>query len=459
MTHNLSRPDGQHILVVEDEPEQRKLIVQLLCNQGFRVSDADGVESAILLLKKNNIDVVFSDWKLGALTGIDLLNYVRRQQPDLGFIIATAYGTISHAVTAMQAGADDYMAKPYQQQELLLAIDKALKSRALKLQNQQLNDQLSEQRQLVNLVGKAPCMQQVYQRLQRISGTDATVLIGGETGTGKELAARALHQLSPRQQQPFITVNCAAIPEQLAEAELFGAEKGAYTGAESLKIGKLEAADGGTLFLDEIGELPLLQQSKLLRFLQEGTITRLGSHNEIRLDVRIITATHRDLRQEVEDGSFREDLYYRLNIVPIRMPPLRQRQEDIGRLLDHYLKLHSKHYQLPCPELSPGAKKVLLDHPWPGNVRELANRIERFVLLGDEAELLHDIAAGQPTAQPDNNGQSFRLPEQGIDWQQHEKNCLAQSLDLAQGNRTRAAKLLSLPYKAFLYRLEKYQLN
>ncbi|WP_281213891.1 sigma-54-dependent transcriptional regulator [Shewanella insulae] len=443
-----------HILVVEDEPDQRALIVQMLTANQYLVESADSVEQAIVMIKASAPDLVFSDWKLGQLTGMDLLNYVRREHPDMGFIIATAYGTITHAVDAMQAGADDYLAKPYQRQSLLLAIEKVAKSIALKRQNRRLSSELSQQQELVGLVGRSALMQKVYQRVQRVSATDATVLIGGESGTGKELAARALYQLSGRSHKPFVAINCGAIPESLAEAELFGAEKGAYTGANTQKIGKLEAADGGTVFLDEIGELPLLQQTKLLRFLQEGVISRLGQNSEIKLDVRVIAATHRDLQQEVAEGRFREDLYYRLNVVPIHMPALRERPEDIGRLVEHFLKLHANQYGMAVPKLSRDTLKALLDHSWPGNVRELANRIERFVLLGDEAEMVQELgAAPQPL-----DTSRFVLPEAGIEWESFEKDCLRQALSRFEGNRTKAAKCLGLSYKAFLYRLEKYQL-
>ncbi|WP_065187406.1 sigma-54-dependent transcriptional regulator [Shewanella woodyi] len=442
------------ILVVEDEPDQRSLITKMLAANGYQTKSAESVEEAVLSIKSELPDLVFSDWKLGQLTGMDLLNYVRREQPDMGFIIATAYGTITHAVDAMQAGADDYLAKPYQRQSLLLAIDKVAKSLVLKRQNRSLTSQLSQQQELVGLVGKAPCMQKVYTRVQRVSATDATVLIGGESGTGKELAARALYQLSDRKNKPFVAINCGAIPENLAEAELFGAEKGAFTGATTLKIGKLEAADGGTIFLDEIGELPLLLQTNLLRFLQEGVISRLGQNGEIKLDVRVIAATHRDLQHEVSEGRFREDLYYRLNVVPIHMPPLRERQEDIGRLVDHFLKLHAGQYNLPPLSLAGDTMKQLLDYSWPGNVRELANRIERFVLLGDEQEMVEELSCQPKTI----NTTQFTLPETGIEWESFEKNCLEQAMSKHQGNRTKAAKFLGLSYKAFLYRLEKYQL-
>lgn len=442
------------ILVVEDEPDQRSLISQMLEANNYQITSADSVEAAIVSLKQHVPDLVFSDWKLGQLSGMDLLTYVRREHPDMGFIIATAYGTITHAVDAMQAGADDYLAKPYQRQSLLLAIEKVAKSLVLKKQNRRLTSELSQQQELVGIVGKAPCMQKVYSRVQRVSATDATVLIGGESGTGKELAARALYQLSQRKHKPFIAINCGSIPESLAESELFGAEKGAFTGATALKIGKLEAANGGTIFLDEIGELPLLQQTNLLRFLQEGIISRLGQNGEIKLDVRVIAATHRDLKLEVAEGRFREDLYYRLNVVPIHMPPLRERREDIGRLVEHFLKLHSGQYKMEQAKLSANTLKQLLDYAWPGNVRELSNRIERFVLLGDEEEMLDELSS-QP--KPLNTSQ-FSLPDEGIEWEVFEKDCLEQAMNKHQGNRTKAAKFLGLSYKAFLYRLEKYQL-
>ncbi|QYK06790.1 sigma-54-dependent transcriptional regulator [Shewanella zhangzhouensis] len=439
------------ILVVEDEPGQRELIVGMLRTEGYRLREADCVEAAIVSIKADTPDLVFSDWKLGQLSGMDLLNYVKREFPDVGFIMATAYGTITHAVDAIQAGADDYLTKPYQRQALLLAISKVARSQALRKENKALSMALSEQQSLVGLVGKAPCMQGVFDRISRISGTDATVLIGGESGTGKELAARALHQLSRRAHMPFIAINCGAIPENIAEAELFGAEKGAFTGATALKLGKLEAAHGGTVFLDEIGELPLLQQTKLLRFLQEGTITRVGAQKELQLDVRVIAATHRDLRLEVAEGRFREDLFYRLNVVPVLMPPLRERREDIGRLVEHFLKLHASQYGFDQPKISSTAMRFLLDYRWPGNVRELSNRIERFVLLGDEDELMQE-------SEHSSKEQGLQLPDEGIEWEAFEARCLSQAMARFDGNRTKAAKWLGMSYKAFLYRLEKHRL-
>jgi two-component system NtrC family response regulator len=448
------------LLVVEDDHSQRELICQLLSTEGYLLHQADSVESAILTLKAQPaIALVLCDWKLGTGTGLQVLQYVRQQLPAVAFVVATAYGSVSHAVEAIHAGADDYLPKPFKRQELLLAISKGLRARHLRQQNLQLTAQLGEQQQLVELIGHAPCMQQLFQRISRVAGSDVTVLISGESGTGKELAARALHQLSPRRDRPFIAINCGAIPETLAEAELFGAEKGAYTGATQSKAGKFEAAQGGTVFLDEIAELPLPLQAKLLRLLQEGRVTRLGSHQEIKLDVRIIAASHQDLATGVAEGRFRQDLFYRLNVVPVHMPALRERTEDIPKLIQHFMQLQQQRYRLQLPPLSKTALKALIEYPWPGNVRELSNKIERFVLLQDEQELLADLqpAASQKTALSSSEG--FVLPAAGIHFEALERSCLEQALQLCEGNRTKAARLLQLNYKAFLYRLEKYQLD
>ncbi|MEW6992549.1 sigma-54-dependent transcriptional regulator [Colwelliaceae bacterium 6441] len=444
------------ILVVEDDPEQRKLICDILTLSHFQILSADCVEQAILLLKDNHFDVVFSDWKLGNLSGLDLLAYTRKHFPDVGFVIATAYGTINHAVEALQNGADDYLPKPFKRQELLLTIDKALKAKTLRGENKSLTEQLSEQKQLVGLVGKTPAMQAVYKRIDKISATHATVLILGESGTGKELAARALHENSTRKTQKFIAINCGAIAQNIAEAELFGAEKGAYTGANTTKVGRFEAADNGTVFLDEIGELSPSLQTHLLRFLQEGCITRLGSNQEIHLNVRVIAATHRNLEREVKAGNFREDLYYRLNVVPILMPPLRERQQDIPLLADHFIQVHAKQHNLNPPSLTPDLYRLLLEYHWPGNVRELSNRIERFVLLEDEEELTlnFQLVASNNTQLPE-----FHLPNESFNWENFERFCLSEVLKKHQGNRTKAAKYLQMSYKAFLYRLEKYQIT
>ncbi|MBT1452179.1 sigma-54 dependent transcriptional regulator [Glaciecola sp. XM2] len=449
-----------HVLVVEDDAAQCELIASILRSQHYTVSTAQSAEAAMVLLKQDGtIDVVLSDWKLGSLTGMDVLKFARKQNPLVGFAITTAYGTISHAVAAMEAGADDYLSKPFQRQTLLMCINKVQKAHAMRLQNNQLNAQLSEQGQLVDLVGNAPCMQRVYERIKRISTTNATVLITGESGTGKELAARALHELSLRNSAPFIAVNCGAIPEALAEAELFGAKKGAFTGAHQDKSGLLLSADTGTLFLDEIGELSLNSQTKLLRFLQEGTLTPVGAVDDVKVDVRVIAATHRDLQDMIARNEFREDLFYRLNVIPIEMPSLRERIEDIPTLVQFFTKKFSMQHGLAPFKLSKAALKAILSYKWPGNVRELSNRVERLVLLGDENALIDELQNSDAKRQDRFELASFKLPKNGINWDKFERQCLEQAMHMCQGNKTKAAALLGMSYKTFVYRLQKYTID
>ena len=451
----MTRP--QPILLVEDDQAQNTLISAMLSAASYQVYSAFSVEDAIVTLKNHaDIELIFTDWKLGNLSGMDLIKYARAQQKHIGIVVATAYGSIEHAVEAIELGADDYLSKPFQRQELLLALAKANKANQLRLANQQLSSQISEQNQLVDIIGHAPCMQKVFQRIERVSATSATVLISGESGTGKELAARALHQLSNRSKQAFIAINCGAIPENLAESELFGALKGAYTGAMQNKLGKFAAANKGTIFLDEVAELSLNVQTKLLRLLQEGVVTPVGDTKEHNIDVRVLAASHKNLQQMVQDGLFREDLYYRLNVVPLHMPPLRERQEDIPRLIEHFLKRFSQQYGIEAPQLSSKLLKHLLNFDWPGNVRQLSNTLEQFVLLQDETELKENLTN---TANSTQTNALFTLPSEGLNWDEFEKDCLQQALNRECCNKTQAAKLLGISYKQFLYRLEKHNLN
>ncbi len=470
----------ERILVVEDEADQRLLVSRILQAQGFLVSEAQSLGEAKAHLAKTPHDVILSDWKLPDGNGMELLAQLRGQgSPDglpegppagkprddeapepetqCAFIMVTAYGTISRAVEAIRLGADDYLTKPFERQALLLAIERALRSRRLEEENRRLTEALGERDRLVDLVGGAPSMQRLFRQVEKLAGTDATVLLTGESGTGKELAARALHTLSRRAHAPFVAINCAAIPEGLIESELFGVEKGAYTSADRSRPGRFEAARGGSLFLDEVGELPLAMQPKLLRVLQEGRFSRVGSHQERESDLRLIAATNRDLAAEVAAGNFRQDLYYRLNVVPVRMPPLRERREDIPRLVEHFASRAARRHGLSLPRFPAAVQKRLLDHTWPGNVRELGNTVERLVLLAEDGRILAtDLPEGmEPGASPTG----FRLPPGGLSWEQHERDCLSQALELAGGNRARAARLLCLPYKAFLYRLEKHGLS
>ncbi|WP_417346224.1 sigma-54-dependent transcriptional regulator [Ferrimonas sp.] len=437
--------NGFQILLLEDDPTQRELLAKMMTEAGHRVDAVADADSALKRLDKHPWQILFSDWKLAHGDASEVIRRARAQSPTLGIIVATAYGSIDHAVEAMKMGADDYLPKPFQKQTMLLAIDKAARSHQLKEDNRRLTDRVQQQGALIDMVGSSPAMRTLFDRVERISGINTTVLIQGESGTGKELVAQRIHRLSGRD-GPFIALNCGAIPDSLAESELFGHEKGAFTGAHSARAGKLEAAQGGTLFLDEIGELPLNLQTRLLRVLQEGKVTRIGSHKEIDLDIRVVAATNRELLQEVEAGNFRQDLYYRLNVIPVSTPPLKQRSEDIPALAEHFLRHFSQKYQLSPPRLGVAEMNALRSHGWPGNVRELSNCMERFVLL-QELDLQPIRCQGKIT-----------LPDAGLNWEQVEKEYLQAALERTGGNRTEAAKLLGLGYKAFLYRSEKHGL-
>jgi two-component system NtrC family response regulator len=446
------------LLVVEDDADQRQLVAGILARQGHAIAEADSVTQALQVLESSPVDLIISDLKLGDQDGMDLLREVRERGLPCGFVMVTAHGSVSHAMTAVRAGADDYLEKPFQREAMLFSIERTLRRRELESENRRLSEALGERDRLVGLVGEAPPMQQVLRRLEKLGRTDATVLVTGESGTGKELAARALHALSRRKDGPFVAVNCAAIPEGLIEAEFFGAEKGAFTGAEATRLGRFEAASDGTLFLDEVGELPAGMQPKLLRVLQESRVARVGANEELPVDVRIVAATNRDLAAEVAAGRFREDLFYRLNVVSLLMPPLRERREDIPSLIEHFRDTACRRHGVEVAPFPSALMKRLVDHAWPGNVRELSNVVERLVLLAEDDRVSEDDLPDDLSMRPQGDG-GFELPPGGLSWEQHESSCLSQALALAGGNRARAARLMDLPYKAFLYRLEKHGLG
>jgi two-component system NtrC family response regulator len=448
------------ILLVEDDATQRRIVSGILAGEGYDVAAAASVEEAMEVFGSGaTVDLVLSDWRLGdSGDGLELMRRLRERDPDVSFVLITAYGTIAHAVEAVHKGVDDYLPKPFERGALLLAVERTLKARRLAEENRRLNQALGERDRLVELMGRTPAMQTVYRQIERLAATDATVLFSGESGTGKELAARALHSLSPRASGPFVAVNCAAIPAELLEAEFFGTRKGAFTGAVADRVGRFQAAAGGTLFLDELAELPLALQPKLLRAVQERRITRVGDSREVDVDVRIVAATNCDLRSEVEAGRFREDLYYRISVVSVVMPPLRERREDLPLLIEHFLQRASRAHGLPVPELPSPVRRALLDHTWPGNVRELANTLERLTLLAEDgAATADDLPSAIRRGERADSGEpTFRLPPTGLDWDELERSLLAQALALANGNRKRAAALLGMRYKTFLYRLEKF---
>ncbi len=455
------RQSDARLLVVEDEADQRSLLANLLAAEGYAVAVAGDLAGARRELARAPVDLVLSDWKLPDGDASQLLADVRERYPEVAFVMVTAYGTIARAVEAIRAGADDYLAKPFERQALTLALTRTLERRRLARENVRLAAEIGERDRLVDLLGRSAAMQALFARVEKLAATHATVLLTGESGTGKELAARALHQLSPRHARPFIAVNCAAIPENLLESEFFGVERGAFTGADRTRPGRFELAHGGTLFLDEIGELPLALQPKLLRAIQEGRVTRVGSGRELAVDVRLVAATNRALAAEVAAGRFRQDLYYRLAVVPLELPPLRTRREDVPLLAAHFVARAARRHGVRAPRLPPSVLRRLIEHAWPGNVRELANVIERLVLLAEGGQLREEDLPGELGGRPPERAggpDGFRLPPAGLRWEEHERALLAQALELAAGNRTRAARLLDLPYKAFLYRLEKHGL-
>lgn len=451
-------PNELSLLVVEDEPAQRRIIADILRKDGFAVSEAPTGEDALVFIERERPEIVLCDWKMPGMGGGGLLKEVRERGLPCAFVVMTAYGSISHAVEAVRLGADDYLAKPFEKEALLLAIRRIAKTSRLEKENRELREAATEYDRLGDIVGRAPTMQTLYKTLRKVAATEATILLNGESGTGKELFARTIHAESSRAAGPFVAVNCAGIPETLIESELFGHERGAFTGADRRREGKFEQAEGGTLFLDEIPSMPLAIQTSLLRVLQERRFTRLGGRGEIECNVRIVAASNRDLAKMVTDGTFREDLYYRLNVLPLAIPPLRERREDIPLLAAAFHERVAKRYNLTVNPLPANVLRQLMTYDWPGNVRELSNVIERLVLLAEDGSVkIEDLPAEISNATAES-GCPFKLPPGGILWEQVESGLLRQALDRSLGNRMAAAKLLGMSYKTFLYRLEKYEL-
>src|SRR5271170_1264656 len=391
------------ILIVEDEPKMRRVLELQLAEEGFHARTAADAETGLQILGKESFDVIVTDFKLPGMNGLEFLHAVKRVNADLPIVIMTAYGTVENAVDAMKAGASDYVLKPFSLAELVLVIRKELASHQLRQENRDLREALGKRYEYKNIVARSDKMQAVLALVERVAPTNSTVLIGGESGVGKDLVARAIHEHSQRANGPFVKINSTAIPETLLESELFGYEKGAFSGAMTNKPGKFELADKGTLFLDEIGDVPGAIQVKLLRVLQDREFERLGGTKTHKVDVRLIAATNRDLRAALEEGTFREDLYYRLNVVAIDIPPLRDHKEDIPALATFFLQKFTRESGKPLKGITPAAMKLLMDFHWPGNVRELENIIERGVTLSvgatlDAADIHLDSARPRPAA-------------------------------------------------------------
>ncbi len=441
------------VLVVEDEEKLRRVIELQLRGEGFEVDQAASAEDALRLAPA--ADVVLTDLRLPGMDGLALLARLREQHLTAPVVLMTAFGSIEKAVEAMKAGAEDFIPKPFSLDHLLAVVNKALANRALREENRQLKAELSSRYQFSNIVGRSQGMREIFNTLERVAPTRATVLLCGESGVGKDMIARALHQHSPRRDRPFVKINCTAIPENLMESELFGFEKGAFTGANMTKPGKFEQADTGTVFLDEIGDVPPAVQVKLLRVLQEREFERLGSNKTRHIDVRVVAATNVDLREALEQGTFREDLYYRLNVLPINVPPLRERKEDIPFLTEHFVKKLGKDLGSAVESISPEAIARLERYHWPGNVRELENVIERSMVLASGTRLeAADIRLDtEPRSRALNANDGF-LPE-GVTLEQHEQQLVREALKRANGNKSQAARLLGLTRNALRYRLSQ----
>jgi DNA-binding NtrC family response regulator len=442
------------ILIVEDEAKMRRLLELNLGEDGFTAFSAGDAESGLKLLREHSVDLVVTDLKLPGMNGLEFLQTIKRQNAALPVVVMTAFGTVETAVEAMKAGASDYVLKPFSLSEMRMVVRKELDVHNLREENRLLREALGKRFAHPNVVARSVKMQEVLATVDRVARANSTVLLGGESGVGKDLVARAIHEKSRRAGGPFIKINSTAIPENLLESELFGYEKGAFTGATASKPGKFELADKGTLFLDEIGDVPPAIQVKLLRVLQEREFERLGGTRTVKVDVRLIAATNRDLREALEQGTFREDLYYRLNVVPIDIAPLRKRKEDIPELVNLFISRFAGDSGKPVESITPEAMQILVNYHWPGNVRELQNIIERACALAKGTVLTAaDIHLDVRPAKAANGAIGF-LPE-GMTLEHWEDEMIQEALRRANGNKSQAARLLGLSRNALRYRLSK----
>jgi two-component system, NtrC family, response regulator PilR len=451
------------ILVVDDELSMREFLSILLEGEGYRVDQAESAEEALVSLEQQSYDMVISDVSMPGLGGIELLSRIKAKSPDTAVLMITAFTTAEQAVEAMKLGAYDYLGKPFKVEEVKVLVKNALEKRSLVEENRRLKAEVMERFSFSGLVGKSRKMQEVYDLISKVADSNATVLIMGDSGTGKELAAKAIHYNSPRRNGPFIAVNCGAIPDTLIESELFGHTKGAFTGATSDRSGLFEQAEGGTLFLDEIGEIPLQLQAKLLRVLQEREFRRVGGTAAFKADVRIVSASNRNLEEQVREGSYREDLFYRLNVVQVRMPSLRERSEDILALVEHFYKKYSL-WSGSGEVITTEALEALYNYPFPGNVRELENLVERCVVLGSRIISFDCLPASvRDYRTPNAEAGDISIPEAGFDLQGYldtlERRLLVQALAKSGGVKKRAAELLGLSFRSFRYRLAKFGMD
>jgi two-component system response regulator AtoC len=446
------------ILVVDDEPGLRQTVSRILGAEGHSVGTAGEGEEALSKLSSEDVDLVLCDLRMPKMDGLEFIERYTSGGGHALVIAMSAYGDSDTAIAAMQKGAYDYVQKPFRAEEVVLAVRKAAEREKLRAKVEELEDQLSTIRGADDIIGHSPSIRAALDMARKVARHPSTVLITGESGTGKELVARLVHKSSPRADKAFVAVNCGAIPEPLLESELFGHVKGAFTSADRDKIGLFEEANGGTLFLDEIGELPAALQVKLLRALQEGEVRRVGATTSQRIDARVVAATNRDLSVDVASGRFRGDLYYRVNVVTIRLPALRERSQDVPELALHFLRLYNARLGLKVESISPPAMRTLIDYAWPGNVRELENVIERALVLSAgstiERDHLSDIISPAATAQPASDDFSVKRQTEAL-----ERTLIRRALERTKGNRTRAAQLLDLSHRALLYKIRDYELG
>lgn len=457
--------EKKQVIIIDDEENMRYMLQLTLESEGYEVETASNGAEGIAKIHSNHFDFVICDIKMPKVSGLDVLASVIESSPNIPVIMISAFGTIDTAIQAMKQGAYDYVMKPFKQDEILLTLKKAEERERLRLENQFLRQEVERKYRFENIIGKSSQMQEIFRKIEKITNYRTTVLITGESGTGKELVAKAIHYAGNRKEYPFIAVNCGAIPHELLESELFGHVKGAFTGAHISRPGLILQAHHGTLFLDEIGELPLNLQVKLLRFLQEGEIRKVGDTQTLTVDVRVIAATSRNLEKAVAQGVFREDLYYRLNVVPLHLPPLRERREDIALLVRHFLKKYTQELGKNITHIAPESMKALLGYEWKGNIRELENILERAIVM-TEGDTITTEYFPQELLQLQSQI-IVNIPEPWISLKEvlkeitrmTEQILITRALKRTENNRTRAAQLLEISHRALMYKLKEYDLS
>jgi len=454
MKHNGS------ILIVDDEKGQRDILTLILKKENYDIVDVPGVREALAELENREFDLIMTDLKMQGQSGLDLLEKVLADDPQQCIIMMTAHGSVDSAVEAMRKGAFDYLEKPLERDDLVLTLLRAFERINLVRENRVLQKRIESIATIPSMQGEHPKMKEVFRVIAKVAPSNSTVLIVGESGTGKELIARAIHDGSPRRDKPFIAINCAAIPDTLIESELFGHEKGSFTGANAREIGIFEAADGGTVFLDEIGEMNVAMQAKLLRAIQEKEVRRVGGKSNIVLDVRLVSATNKELEQEIKKGTFREDLFYRLNVIRVNLPPLRERGSDIKKLAEFFLEKYSKAAGIAIDGISKQTLKLLMNYSWPGNVRQLESVIERSILMAESNYIEPDDLPCEITACGSQaGGIDIDLPADGINFESLEKGLIVKAMERAEWVIGKAAPLLGMSYKTLQYRLDKFEIG